>query len=149
MYLSKRAKVLLAALTFGTLSFIYLPLFVVALNSFNPSRTFSWPPQSLSTIWWGRLTESNGVLPAIVTSIKVGLGATAIALILGTCIAFAVSRYSFFGKSSLSLLVIFPIALPGIITGIALNTTFHTFLDPLNKQLALWTVVVGHATLNS
>ena len=146
MYLSRRAKLLLATLTFGTLGFIYIPLLVVALNSFNPSRTFSWPPQSLSTVWWGRLTESNGVLPAIATSIKVGLGATAIALILGTCIAFAVSRYSFYGKNTLSLLVIFPIALPGIITGIALNTTFHTFLDPLNKELALWTVVVGHAT---
>jgi putative spermidine/putrescine transport system permease protein len=57
-----------------------------------------------------------------------------------------VSRYSFYGKNTVSLLVIFPIALPGIITGIALNTTFHTFLDPLNKELAIWTVVVGHAT---
>ena len=146
MNLSKRAKFLLGLLTFGTLTYICVPLIVVALNSFNPSKTFSWPPQSFSTVWWSRLGESNGVLTAIFTATKVGLGATAIALILGSCIAFAVSRYSFYGKNTLSLLVIFPIALPGIITGIALNTTFHTLLDPLGKELALWTVVVGHAT---
>jgi putative spermidine/putrescine transport system permease protein len=148
MNLSKRAKFLLGLLTFGTLTFIYVPLIVVALNSFNPSKTFSWPPQSFSTVWWSRLGESNGVLASIFTSTKVGLGATGIALILGSCIAFAVSRYSFYGKNTLSLLVIFPIALPGIITGIALNTTFHTLLDPLGKELALWTVVVGHATFS-
>jgi putative spermidine/putrescine transport system permease protein len=146
MYLSTRAKRFLGLLTFSTLSFIYLPLVIVAINSFNPSKTFSWPPKSFSTMWWSRIWESEGVLPAIYTSIKVGLGATAIALVLGTCIALAVSRYSFYGKNTVSLLVIFPIALPGIITGIALNTTFHTFLDPLNKELAIWTVVVGHAT---
>ena len=106
MFLSRRAKTLLGLLTFGTLTFIYLPLLVVALNSFNPSKTFSWPPQSFSTVWWSRLGDSNGVLPAIFSSIKVGLGATAIALVLGSCIAFAVSRYSFYGKNTLSLLVI-------------------------------------------
>ncbi len=146
MHISKSAKRLLGLLTFGTLAFIYVPLIVVALNSFNPSKSFSWPPQSLSTVWWARLGESNGVLPAILSSVKVGIGATVIALILGSCIAFAVSRYKFYGKNTLSLLVIFPIALPGIITGIALNTTFHTLLDPLGKELALWTVIVGHAT---
>jgi len=146
MYLSKRAKFLLAALTTGTLSFIYIPLLVVIINSFNPSRTFSWPPSSLSTVWWQKLGSSAGVFPAILSSIKVGLAATAIALVLGSCLAFAVSRYTFFGKNTLSLLVIFPIALPGIITGIALNTTFHTLLDPFGRELALWTVVVGHAT---
>ena len=65
---------------------------------------------------------------------------------LGTCVAFAVSRYNFFGKSALSLFVVFPIALPGIVTGIALNTTLHTVLDPMQRELALWTIIVGHAT---
>jgi len=146
MYLSSAAKRALAILTFGTLIFIYLPLVTVVINSFNPSKTFSWPPQSFSTIWWGKIGQSAGLMSAIGSSIKVGIGATLIALVLGTCIAFAVSRYNFFGKSALSLFVVFPIALPGIVTGIALNTTLHTVLDPFQKELALWTVIVGHAT---
>jgi putative spermidine/putrescine transport system permease protein len=85
-------------------------------------------------------------LDSISSSIKVGIGATLIALFLGTCVAFAVSRYDFFGNSALSLVVVFPIALPGIVTGIALNTTLHTVLDPLQKELALWTIIIGHAT---
>ena len=146
MYISKRAKVSLAILTFGTLAFIYLPLLTVVINSFNPSKTFSWPPKYLSITWWGKVGQSGGLINAITSSIKVGLGATLIALILGTCIAFAIARYNFFGKSALSLFVVFPIALPGIVTGIALNTTLHTFLDPMQKELALWTIIVGHAT---
>ena len=146
MYLSSRAKFALGALAFITLGFIYIPLIVVVINSFNASRTFSWPPTSFSLHWWQQIGSSKGVVPAITSSIKVGLAATVIALILGTCIAFAVSRYSFYGKNTLSLLVIFPIALPGVVTGIALNTTLHTFLDPFQKELALWTIVVGHAT---
>ena len=146
MYISKRARYALAFLTFGTLTFIYLPLVTVVINSFNPSRTFSWPPQSLSATWWGKVGQSGGLINAITSSIKVGLGATAIALVLGTCVAFAVSRYNFFGKAALSLFVVFPIALPGIVTGIALNTTLHTILDPMQRELALWTIIVGHAT---
>jgi len=146
MYLSRKAKWALGALCAITLGFIYVPLLVVAINSLNPSRTFSWPPTSLSLHWWGQVFNSQGVLSAVWTSVKVGIAATVIALIMGTCIAFAISRYNFFGKNALSLVVVFPIALPGIVTGIALNTTFHTFLDPLGKNLALWTVVVGHAT---
>ena len=146
MILTKKARLALAALTLITLAFIYLPLATVVINSFNPSKTFSWPPRSLSTIWWSHLFSSQGVLPAIWSSVKVGVGATVLALILGTLLAFAVARYDFFGKGAISLFVTFPIALPGIITGIALNTTFHTVLDPFQKQLALWTVVVGHAT---
>ena len=65
MYISKRAKYALAFLTFGTLAFIYLPLITVVINSFNPSRTFSWPPQSLSTTWWGKVGQSGGLINAI------------------------------------------------------------------------------------
>jgi putative spermidine/putrescine transport system permease protein len=80
------------------------------------------------------------------TSVKAGLGATAIALVLGTMAAFAVQRYSFFGKHTVSLLVILPIALPGIVTGIALNAAFRTVLDPLGIGFGLTTVIIGHAT---
>jgi ABC-type molybdate transport system permease subunit len=74
------------------------------------------------------------------------LGATTIVLILGTMAAFAVARYTFFGREAISLLVILPIALPGIVTGIALNSAFTTFLQPFGIGLSLFTVIVGHAT---
>jgi putative spermidine/putrescine transport system permease protein len=146
MFISNRSKYIIAALAILTMGFIFLPLIIVGINSLNPSRTFSWPPSSLSLHWWGQVWHASGFLSAIRSSVEVGLTAALIAMLLGTCLAFAISRYSFFGKNTISLLVVFPIALPGIVTGIALNTTFHTILDPLGKQLALWTVVIGHVT---
>jgi putative spermidine/putrescine transport system permease protein len=77
-----------------------------------------------------------------VTSIQAGLGATAIALVLGTLLSFAVQRYRFFGREAVSFAVILPIALPGIVTGMALNSTFRTF----GIDLSLFTIIVGHAT---
>jgi putative spermidine/putrescine transport system permease protein len=78
--------------------------------------------------------------------VKAGLGATAIALVLGTLIAFAVARHRFFGRDAISFVVVLPIALPGIVTGIALNSAFSTVLEPLGVGLGLFTVIVGHAT---
>ena len=104
MKISRRAKWALAGLATLTLAFIYVPLAVVVINSFNPSKTFSWPPTSFSTIWWTKAFHSQGVIPALLTSLKAGFGATVISLILGSCIAFAVSRYDFFAKETISLL---------------------------------------------
>lgn len=146
MKISKRAKIILGLLTSIVLLFIYIPLAVVVINSFNPSRTFSWPPSAFSTIWWSKVFQNSEVTSALITSFKAGIGATAISLILGTCIAFAVSRYNFFAKNTVSLLVVLPIALPGIITGIALNSAFNTLLQPLGIGLGLATVIIGHAT---
>ncbi len=124
------------------LAVIYVPLLVVLVNSFNVSQTFGWPPAGLTTRWWSRALSNEGVRTALWTSVKVGLGATAIALVLGTMAAFAVQRYRFFGRDTISLLVILPIALPGIVTGIALNSAFNAGGIPLG----FLTVVVGHAT---
>ncbi|HZX55308.1 MAG TPA: ABC transporter permease [Ilumatobacteraceae bacterium] len=121
---------------------IYVPLIVVLVNSFNESRTFAWPPPGYTTKWWRLAWESSGARDALWTSIKAGLGATAIALVLGTMAAFAVSRYRFFGRDTVSFLVLLPIALPGIVTGIALNNAFRVF----GVGLGLLTVIIGHAT---
>ena len=80
---------------------------------------------------------------ALLTSLKAGLGATAIALVLGTLAALAVARHRFFGREAVSFLVILPIALPGIVTGMALNSTFT---EVLGVELSLFTIIVGHAT---
>ena len=124
------------------LGVIYVPLLVVLVNSFNVSQTFGWPPSGLTLRWWSRTIDNPGARDALLTSLKVGLGATLIALVLGTMAAFAVQRYSFFGRDTISLLVILPIALPGIITGIALNSAFNAGGVPFG----FLTVVVGHAT---
>ncbi len=146
MTLSRGARIALRVAMILGLAVIYVPLFVVLINSFNADKTFAWPPTHLTGEWWTRAWQNGGVRSALWTSVKAGLGATAVACVLGTMAAFAVQRYRFFGRETLSLLVILPIALPGIVTGIALNNAFRTVLSPFGIQLGLFTVVVGHAT---
>jgi putative spermidine/putrescine transport system permease protein len=140
--LSTRARILLRVAVVLGLAVIYVPLLVVLVNSFNTSRTFGWPPSGFTLEWWQRAAASEGVLNAVATSVKAGLGATVIALVLGTMAAFAVQRFRFFGRESVSFLVLLPIALPGIVTGIALNNAFRSLLG----GLSLMTVIIGHAT---
>jgi len=144
--LSKAARWGLGAITGLVLVFIYFPLLVVLINSFNASKVFSWPPTSWTTQWWSKAATNEGVRSALLTSVKAGIGATLIAIVLGSMVAFAVARYDFFGRDSISFLVILPIALPGIITGIALNASFSTVLVPLGISFGLFTVILGHAT---
>src|SRR5215217_9037284 len=126
-----------------TLAFIYIPLIVIAIYAFNESRSQSWPIEGFTTEWFSRAFHNPGVRDALWTSVKAGLGATAIALTLGTLAALAVARHRFFGRETISFLVILPIALPGIVTGVAISNTFTQVLD---VPLSLFTVVVGHAT---
>jgi putative spermidine/putrescine transport system permease protein len=144
--LSRGTRVALRVAMVVGLAVIYVPLFVVLINSFNADKTFAWPPTHLTGEWWTRAWQNGGVRSALWTSVKAGLAATVVAGVLGTMAAFAVQRYRFFGRETVSLLVILPIALPGIVTGIALNNAFRTVLSPLGIQLGLFTVVVGHAT---
>ncbi|MEI7550354.1 MAG: ABC transporter permease [Actinomycetes bacterium] len=146
MYFSRKTKLFLQALSTIVFAFLYIPLLVILVNSFNPSKTFSWPPAGFTTTWWGKAVENEGVRTALLTSVKAGLGAMLISLLLGSMVAFAVARYQFFGREAISLLVILPIALPGIITGIALNSAFRTTLEPLGISFGLATVIIGHAT---
>ena len=135
-------KLLWAALGLG-LAVIYFPLAVVLLDSFNADTTFGWPPSEFTLEWWSRAASNEGALNALWTSVQAGLAATAIALVLGTMAAFALQRYRFFGRNPVSLLIILPIALPGIVTGIALNNAFRTILG---IDLGLLTAVIAHAT---
>jgi putative spermidine/putrescine transport system permease protein len=126
-----------------TLTFIYVPLIVIAVYAFNESRSQSWPIDGFTLDWFDRALNNPGVRDALWTSLKAGLGATAIAIVLGTLAAMAVARHRFFGRDTISFLVILPIALPGIVTGMALNATFT---QVLGVDLTLFTVIVGHAT---
>jgi putative spermidine/putrescine transport system permease protein len=144
--ISPRMKALLRLATGLTLAFIYLPLIVIALYSFNERRTQTWPIPGFTLDWFEKAWHNPGVRDALLTSLKAGLGATAIAILLGSLAAAAVARYRFFGREVVSFLVILPIALPGIVTGMALNATFREVLEPFGVGLGLFTVIVGHAT---
>jgi putative spermidine/putrescine transport system permease protein len=133
---------MLRAAALGVLAFIYVPLALVLLNSFSASATFAWPPPGLTLRWWQVAASNEGVRVAVLTSVQVALLATLVAVVLGTLAALALARYDFFGREAVSLLVVLPIALPGIVTGIALNTLFTGFLG----GLTFLTLVVGHAT---
>ena len=141
--LSTRMRTLLRAWTIAALVFLYAPLLLVLLNAFNSSKTFAFPPSGLTLRWWRDAWASDGMWRSLGNSVLVGLCATAIALVLGTMAAFAVQRYRFFGRQTVNLLVVLPITLPGIVTGIALNATFTS---ALHVALGLATVIVGHAT---
>ncbi len=125
------------------MGFIYIPLVVVVINSLNADPTFSWPPSGFTTRWWQAATSNVGMLDALRSSVTIGLAATGIALVLGTLAAFALQRYAFFGRDAVSLLIILPIALPGIVTGIALNNAFTTILG---VGISVWSLVIAHAT---
>jgi putative spermidine/putrescine transport system permease protein len=142
MVLSPTARWLLRAAAVGVLTFIYVPLAVVLLNSFSASATFAWPPPGLTLRWWQVAASNGGVRTAVLTSVQVALLATVVAVVLGTLASMALVRYEFFGRDAVSLLVVLPIALPGIVTGIALNTLFTGFLG----GLTFLTLVIGHAT---
>ena len=131
MILSRGARLALAAVMAVGLAFVYVPLLVVLISSFNTDQTFGWPPSGLTFEWWRRAWINEGSREALWTSVKAGLGATAVALLLGSMAAFAVGRYRFFGREVVSILVVLPIALPGIVTGIALNNAISTTLEPL------------------
>jgi putative spermidine/putrescine transport system permease protein len=144
--LSPWARWALRAFMGTGLVFIYAPLMLVLINSFNGDRTFGWPPHDFTLRWWSAAWDNAGARNALRTSIEAGLGATAIALVLGTMVSFAVQRFKFFGRDTLSLLIVLPIALPGIVTGIALDSAWRSVVEPLGIGKGLFSVIVGHAT---
>jgi putative spermidine/putrescine transport system permease protein len=125
------------------LAFIYIPLIVIAIYAFNSSRILEWPPPGFTTHWFHQAFNDQAAKEAFFTSLKAGVAASAIALVLGTLASLAVARFRFFGRETISFLVILPIALPGIVTGVAISNTFTQVLD---VPLSLFTVIVGHAT---
>ncbi len=125
------------------LGFVYVPLVVVVLNSLNADPSFAWPPRGFTTRWWEAAASNTGMLEALQQSVVIGLAATVVALVLGSLAAFALQRYHFFGREAVSLLIILPIALPGIVTGIALNNAFTTILG---VGISVWSLVIAHAT---
>jgi putative spermidine/putrescine transport system permease protein len=132
----------LAAWTVLVVLFLWIPLLIIGLYAFNQSNIQDWPISGLSLKWFGEAWDNPDVRDALKLSIKAALGATAVALVLGTALAFALQRFRFFGRDAISFLFVLPIALPGIVTGMSLNR----FYDVAGIPLSLWTIVIGHAT---
>jgi putative spermidine/putrescine transport system permease protein len=143
---SRLTRFLLRGGAIATLAFIYAPLLVIALYAFNQNVTQAWPIENYSTRWFSVAYHNEDARDAFRLSITAALGATAVALVLGTLASMAVSRYRFFGREVITFAVVLPIALPGIVTGLALQATILDVLGPLGVSFGLATIVIGHAT---
>jgi putative spermidine/putrescine transport system permease protein len=138
-----KASWALRAAAWGVVAFLHVPLALIVLYAFSAEdKSYVFPPPALTTQWFGVAWAREDVWTAIGLSFQVAAWSTAIALLLGTLAAGALARAQFFGRDAVSLLLILPIALPGIVTGIALRSAYGTLEIPFS----FWTIVVGHAT---
>jgi putative spermidine/putrescine transport system permease protein len=135
-------KLALRLWTALVIAFLWLPLVLIGVYAFNSSSIQSWPIPGWTLHWFDVAWNDPAVRSSLTLSLKVGLLATGIALVLGSMAAFAIHRFRFFGRESISFLLLLPIALPGIITGMALNS-FYVFAG---VGFSIWTIVIGHAT---
>jgi putative spermidine/putrescine transport system permease protein len=129
--------------TWGVVLFLHIPLALIVLYAFSSEdKSYIFPPPGLTTQWFAVALEREDVWVAMKMSAQVAVYATGIALVLGTLAAGALARTQFFGREAVNLLLILPIALPGVVTGIALRSAYHTLEIPFS----FWTIVIGHAT---
>jgi putative spermidine/putrescine transport system permease protein len=143
---SRATRLVLGIWVALVIAFLFVPLVIILVYAFNPSNVQSWPISGFSTKWFGSTWHNTEARDAFVLSIKAATAATIIALLLGSAAAFAVHRFRFFGREAVSFLLVLPIALPGIITGMALNSFFTFWSRWPFATFSLWTIVVGHAT---
>ena len=137
------APIMLKIAAGAGLAFLHVPILLIFVYAFTTEeKSYQWPPPGLTLKWLGVTWNRPDVWQALSLSVNVATVSTALALMLGTLCAAAVSRSRFFGRETISLLVILPIALPGIITGIALRSAFNLADIPFS----FWTIVLGHAT---
>jgi putative spermidine/putrescine transport system permease protein len=125
------------------LLFLHVPLMLILLYAFSTEeKSFVFPPPGLTLKWFAVAWERQDIWRAIGLSVRVALVSTALALVLGTLAAAALYRTRFFGRETVTLLILLPIALPGIVTGISLRAAFNLADIPFSY----WTIVLGHAT---
>jgi putative spermidine/putrescine transport system permease protein len=146
LQMSRISKVGLGAIVLFVVLFLYIPLFVVVVNSFNSAQISAWPIEEFSLRWWLFAVDYEPIRLALLNSVIVASAAMVIASLLGTLVAFALNRYEFFGKSTVNLLVVLPIALPGVVTGVAFSNTYSNFLSPLGFDIGYFGLIVSHAT---
>jgi putative spermidine/putrescine transport system permease protein len=139
----RSTRISLAIVSGLVIAFLWIPLVIIALYAFNSSNIQGWPITSWTLHWFSVAWHDPDVRSSLLLSVKAGLLATGAALVLGTMAAAAVARFRFFGREAISFLLVLPLALPGIITGMALNSFLFTVVK---VTPSLWTIVIGHAT---
>jgi putative spermidine/putrescine transport system permease protein len=135
-------RIVLIAWTVLVVLFLWIPLALIMVYAFNKSNVQSWPIPGFTTKWFRVAWHSQDVRDALWLSVRVALVATGAAIVLGSMAAVGVARFSFFGREAISFLLVLPIALPGIVTGMALNSFFIAG----HITVSMWTIVIGHAT---
>jgi putative spermidine/putrescine transport system permease protein len=142
---ARATRISLSVWTALVVLFLWVPLVLICVYAFNSSNIQSWPIAGFSTKWFSAAWNNQDARDALKLSLEAGGVATAIALVLGTAAATAVARFRFFGRDTVTFLLVLPIALPGVVTGIALNSFFSN--NPVHHLTpSLWTIVIGHAT---
>jgi putative spermidine/putrescine transport system permease protein len=143
---SRVARLVIKAGSAVTLLFLYTPLVVLAVYAFNKSRFRAWPPDLWTIRWFSAAWHDPQLPTALAGSVEAAVGATLVALLLGSLAAFAVHRFRFFGREAISFALVLPIALPGIVTAIALSSAINFGHDLFGLTFSIWTIIVGHAT---
>jgi putative spermidine/putrescine transport system permease protein len=143
---SRLARALIKGGTVVTLLFLYIPLVILGLYAFNKSVTHAWPPDLWTTKWFTAAWDDPNLRTALIGSLEAAVGATTLALLLGSLAAFAVHRFRFFGRETVSFALVLPIALPGIVTAIALSSAINFGHDLFGLTFSIWTIIIGHAT---
>lgn len=140
---SDRPPLILTLGAVGGLLFLHLPILLIFLYAFTTEeKSYQFPPPGLTTEWFAVAWNRADIWPPLWLSVKVAAIASGLAIVLGTLCAAAMARARFFGRDTISLLVILPIALPGIITGMSLRSAFAIMDIPFS----VWTIILGHAT---
>ncbi|HEU4356378.1 MAG TPA: ABC transporter permease [Actinomycetota bacterium] len=143
---SRLARFLIKGGTVITLLFLYVPIVILVLYAFSKGVARRWPPDLWTTRWFTAAWDDQYLRPAILGSLQAAVGATLIALFLGSCAAFAVHRFRFFGRQTISFVLVLPIALPGIVTAIALSSAVDFGNRLFGLEFGIWTIIIGHAT---
>jgi putative spermidine/putrescine transport system permease protein len=139
----ERASLFLKLGAVGTLLFLHIPLMLIFLYAFTTDESaYTFPPPALTLKWFPQAINNTAMQGALFLTLRVAVLATIAALILGTLAAAAVYRFDFFGKDAISFMLILPLALPGIVTGIAMRSA----ISLLHIPFTFWTIVIGHAT---
>ena len=140
---SDRPSLALRIAAIGGLLFLHLPILLIFLYAFTTEeKTYVFPPPGLTTKWFAVAWNRADIWPPLYLSLQVAAISTLLAMILGTCVSAAMARAKFFGREQISLLILLPIALPGVITGMALRSAFSI----MDIDFSTWTIILGHAT---
>ena len=132
--------------TVAVFAFLYLPIATIFLYSFNADRSQSWPITDWTTHWYADAIANQDIRDALWLTLQAAASATVLALVLGSLAAFAVHRFRFFGREAVSFVLLLPIALPGIVTAIALSSAINFGHQAFGLTFSIWTIIIGHAT---